>query len=88
MPPPLFMSNAPLSDQRALHFVPHMNDKSPRRAFMLQADLKTDSQYLTPVQSPPLSQRLEPDLPCPFCVYRFFLPLPANNTGAIFPVQH
>ncbi|GBH11178.1 hypothetical protein KPSA1_04614 [Pseudomonas syringae pv. actinidiae] len=49
---------------------------------------KTDSHHLPPLQSPPLSQRLEPDLPCQFCVYRFFLPLQANNTGAIFPVPH
>ncbi len=51
-------------------------------------DWKTDSHHLPPLQSPPLSQRLEPDLPCQFCVYRFFLPLQANTTGAIFPVPH
>src|SRR5476651_2501536 len=47
---------------------------------------KTDSRHVPPVQSAPLSQRLELNLPCPFCVYRFSLPPQANNTGVTFPV--
>lgn len=49
---------------------------------------KTDSHHLPRYNRRPCCNAWSPTFPCQFCVYRIFLPLQANNTGAIFPVPH